>query len=152
MHPSRSAALAVMISLAAFGCSSDSNGPTEPRTIQAAGTYDATFAANEATGCEGFVETGSTTGTVTVTQSDGQATLRLTDVTEFIENDPEGFYNPSTGSFSFDGVIVVGNEQGTVNANGTIEGAFTQGGAMNLQFDFTAFTCVVRGTITGQRS
>lgn len=151
MHSSRFAALAAMIALV-LGCSSDSRPPTEPRTIEAAGTYDATFTATEATGCEGFVEPGSTTGTVTVTQSDGQATLRLTDVTDFIQNDPQGSYDPETGSFGFDGVIVVGNEEGTVNANGTIEGAFTEGGAMNLQFDFSAFTCVVRGTINGQRS
>ena len=145
-------AVTVAILVLAIGACDDDDTPMEPTMIQAAGTYDATFSASQATGCEGFVQTGSTTGTVTVTQSNGQATLRLTEVTGFIQNDPQGTYDPTTGEFFFEGVIVVGNEQGTVNADGIIEGAFTAAGAMNLAFDFTAFTCTVVGTITGTRT
>lgn len=145
---SRTAALAAILTLTGCGA----GGPaTPPPTIPAAGTYDATFTATEATGCQGFVEPGSTSGALAVTQSAGQATLRLGDLTEFVRSDPTGAYDPANGQFAFDGVIVVGNEQGTVNADGTIVGTFSPAGAVNLTFDFTAFTCRVRGTIVGQR-
>lgn len=140
---------ALAATLAFSGC--DGDGPATPRAIPAAGTYDATFTATEATGCQGFVETGSTSGVLTVTETDGGATLRLSELTPFVQSDPSGAYEAVTGVFAFDGTIVVGNQQGTVNADGTIAGTFSATGALALTFDFTALTCRVRGTIVGQR-
>lgn len=139
----------LVAALALSGC--DGDGPATPRTIEAAGTYDATFTATEATGCQGFVETGSTSGVLTVTESDEVATLRLSELTPFVQSDPSGAYDAVNGEFAFDGEIVVGNQQGTVNADGTITGTFSATGALALTFDFTALTCQVRGTIVGQR-
>lgn len=120
-----------------------------------AGTYQATFTAVTATGCQGLVEAGSsTTGGLVVTQSGAAVTLRISDLRPEFGSNPVGSLS-SSGAFQFGpGAIVIDPDPATpgdeFSANGTFDGTFS-GGAMNIAFDFTAFTCMVTGTIVGQR-
>lgn len=140
------------LALAVAACdTSNPSAPPGPEPIEAAGTYDATFATTEITECGGLVPEGSTDGTVTVTESATTATLRLSDVTDFIRSDPRGSYDAGTGAFAFTGPVTVGDGETAIEASGTIEGTFAEDGSMDLDFDFSAFTCTVTGTITGQR-
>lgn len=145
--------IAAGLALLGAACASDTGpGPMGSETIQASGTYDATFATTSTSEeCGGAVPTGSTDGAVVVTQSATTATLRLTDVTDLIRNDPQGSYAAETGAFVFAGPITVGDDQTEIQAQGTIDGTFDAAGAMDLAFDFTALGCVVTGTIVGQR-
>lgn len=148
--------IGALMALAVLGCGGNGGGggggPTGPTTIDASGTYSARFTSEQATDCGGLVPLGATDGTLTVVQSGTAVTLRLTQITDVIKDDPQGTIDTSTGAFTFTGPIMVGNEQGQVTAQGTIDGTFTNAGAMALAFDFTALTCHVTGTITGQQT
>ncbi|HUP00719.1 MAG TPA: hypothetical protein VM737_04260 [Gemmatimonadota bacterium] len=125
--------------------------PLGPDFIEVTGDYAVTFAATEATGCEGFVEPGAVDGVLPVTETGNQVTLELTEVTDFIQSDPTGAIDAG-GQFSFQGVVSVGDATTNVDANGTIEGSFARvTGEIDLDFDFTALGCNVQGTIIGER-
>lgn len=119
-----------------------------------AGTYTTTFATSSVSdGCGDFVTPGSTTDAMEVIQSPsnpGQVTLNLTEVTDNIKNNPTGQLRGN--QFSFNGTITVGNDDGTVNANGTINGTFSAAGDMDLTFSFSVFSCSVSGTIDGTKT
>ena len=118
--------------------------------VDASGSYAATFTAARAEGCAGLVPTGSTSGTLVVVQNGSAVTLRIRDLSENILSDPTGTID-ADGNFTFEGPITVGDGSDTVDAQGTITGTFTRGGVVDLAFSFTAFTCEVEGTITGER-
>jgi len=139
--------IAATAALAACG----DEGLGGPEFPDVSGQYVVRFEATEATGCKGFVETGFTDGFLQVTQQDEDVTLELTEVTEFILTDPEGRID-SDGHFLFDGTIAIGDGESSTTADGAIDGFFNLvAGTIDLAFDFTAFTCQVRGRITGQR-
>lgn len=139
------------LALALVVACDDDNGPAGPEIVVVAGTYAATFTATEATDCEGFVQTGSIEGTMEVTQAEDQVTLQVTELNPNLRSDPTGTLDLRTGAFAFSGPIEVGDETTTVTAEGTITGDFDSDGGMDLEFEFTALTCTVRGTIVGQR-
>jgi hypothetical protein len=138
----------------ALACGSD-GGPTDNGPPAVAGNYDATFTAVQATDCLGLVTPGSsTTGTLRVTQSGTQATLHISDLREEFGSNPVGTLS-SDGDFHFGpGVVIIDPDPATpndeFNAQGTFSGTFS-GNTMDIDFDFTAFTCHVVGTIVGQR-
>ncbi|HET7693299.1 MAG TPA: hypothetical protein VFM44_09455 [Gemmatimonadota bacterium] len=142
---------ALMLALA---CGSD-GGPTDNGPPAVAGDYDATFTAVQATDCLGLVTPGSsTTGTLRVTQSGNQATLHISDLRDEFGSNPVGTLS-SDGDFHFGpGVVIIDPDPATpgdeFNAQGTFSGTFS-GNTMDIDFDFTAFTCHVVGTIVGQR-
>ena len=144
------------LGLAATACGGSDGGPTGnggPPAV--AGDYDATFTATEATGCQGFVTApSSTTGTLRVTQSGSSVTLHISDLREEFASNPVGEIS-SDGDFQFGpGVVIIDPDAATpgdeFNAQGTFEGSFS-GTTIDIDFDFTAFTCHVVGTIVGQR-
>lgn len=140
-----------LVALVPLACDGDGD-PTGPDPIDAAGSYDATFTATQATGCQGFVEPGSTSGVLVVTQAGDAVTLGLTGLDPRLRSNPVGTIDRATGAFAFDGAIVIGSGATEVTADGTITGTFERDGALDLAFDFTALTCRVQGTITGQRA
>lgn len=121
-----------------------------------AGTYQATFTAVSATGCQGIVEPGSsTTGPLVVTQSGSSVTLRISDLRPEFAGNPVGSLSAS-GAFHFGpGPVPIDPTPGSggdeFSAVGTFDGTFS-GDAMSISFDFTALeVCRVTGTIVGQR-
>jgi hypothetical protein len=139
---------------ATVACGGGDGGPSgngNPPAV--AGNYSATFAANEATGCQGFVTApSSTSGTLRVTQSGTSVTLHISELAEQIASNTQGTLSPS-GAFHFEGVVLLDpgpGEDDEVPAMGTIDGSFS-GRSMNLEFDFSLATCHVVGTIVGQR-
>lgn len=132
------------------GCGDD--GPSGTAQLQVAGTYDSVFSTTEVTGCFGAVPTGTTAGDMIVLQAGDQVTLAISQIAPNIRTDVTGTLDRTTGVFSFEGPVQVGNDQGEVTANGTIGGSFEADGSVELVFDFSAGTaCRVRGTIVGQR-
>lgn len=120
--------------------------------LSVAGTYPGTtFSTTSVSGCSGIVPTGSTTGDLVVEQPDPSTViLRLSDLTDFIANDPVGTLEENR--FDFSGTITVTDGSTTVDATGTITGTFTAGPppGMDLTFTFTPNAlpgCVVSGTI-----
>lgn len=146
--------LVLGLGFALLACDGDggNDGPMSPgdQPVDASGSYAATFTATRADGCGGLVPTGSTTGTLVVVQNGSSVTLRIRDLSENILSDPTGTIDDA-GNFAFDGPITVGDGTDMVDAQGTITGTFTRGGVVDLAFSFTAFTCEVEGTITGQK-
>ena len=145
---------ALVLSLSA--CGGDGGGPTgngNPPAV--AGNYNATFTAVQATDCLDLVTPGSsTTGTLRVTQSGSSVTLHISDLRDEFGSNPVGTLS-SDGDFHFGpGIVVIdptpGNDGDEFNAQGTFDGTFS-GTTMDIDFDFTAFTCHVVGTIVGQR-
>ena len=143
------------LTLALAACGGD-GGPTDNGDPPAvAGDYDATFTAVEATGCQDLVTPGSsTTGTLRVTQSGSQVTLHISDLREEFGSNPVGTLS-ADGDFHFGpGVVIIDPDPATpgdeFNAQGTFDGSFS-GNGIDIDFDFTAFTCHVVGTIVGQR-
>lgn len=133
------------------GCSDD--GPTGRTQIEVEGSYQATFTTTDVSpGCGDLVPVGSTTDVLLVTQSDGDVTLELTGLSEFILENPTGEFDDRTGVFSFQGTVLVGDELNQLPAAGNINGTFTADGAMSLTFDFTVLDCVVEGTISGTKA
>lgn len=114
-----------------------------------AGTYDTVFEVLSASGCQGMVEPGQTTGAMPVEQpTAGEVVLDLPSVTSNIRSRPRGTLE---GTFYFfSGTVLVGNDDQQVNANGTFRGTM-DGSQIDLTFRFTAFTCTVTGTIKGTR-
>lgn len=148
-----------VVGLAVAACSSGGGGgPTGSNNPPAvAGTYNATFTATQATGCQDFVTTGSsTTGALRVTQAGSSVTLHISELRPEFRSNPIGTLS-SAGSFQFGpGVVLLDPTPGTpedvFNAEGTFSGTFS-GTSMNVNFDFTAFgVCHVVGTIVGQRT
>jgi hypothetical protein len=142
--------------LALTACGGDGGGPTGnggPPAV--AGDYEATFTAVQATDCLDLVEPGSsTTGTLRVSQAGSSVTLHISDLRAEFGSNPVGQIS-SDGDFQFGpGVVVIDPDDSTpgdeFNAQGTFEGTFS-GTSMDIEFDFTAFTCHVVGTIVGQR-
>jgi PKD repeat protein len=114
-----------------------------------AGTYDTTFTIASAIGCGSFLTPGSVIRPMIVTQPvPGRVVFELTALSPNIKSDPT-LTLQGTGLL-FNGAIVVGNDSGTVNAQGGIAGTI-DGQALDTTFRFTAFSCQVLGTITGQR-
>lgn len=149
----RNVASALALALAACG---GGGGPTDNGNPPAVGgNYDATFTAVQATDCLDLVTPGSsTTGTLRVTQSGSDVTLHISDLREEFGSNPVGTLS-SDGDFHFGpGVVVIDPNAATpgdeFNAQGTFDGTFS-GTAMDIDFDFTALTCHVVGTIVGQR-
>lgn len=142
--------LALVLALAPLACD-DGDGPTDPDggPLDVSGSYAATFTSTTATGCGGLIPVDSTTGTLVVTQNGMAVTLLISGLSDNIQSDPTGTID-ADGNFTFDGPITVGNADGSVDAQGTITGTFTRAGRMDLDFAFTAFTCEVEGTISGQ--
>ncbi len=145
---------ALVLSLSA--CGGDGGGPTgngNPPAV--AGNYNATFTAVQATDCLDLVTPGSsTTGTLRVTQSGSSVTLHISDLRDEFGSNPVGTLS-SDGDFHFGpGIVVIdptpGSDGDEFNAQGTFDGTFS-GTTMDIDFDFTAFTCHVVGTIVGQR-
>ncbi len=145
---------ALVLSLSA--CGGDGGGPTgngNPPAV--AGNYNATFTAVQATDCLDLVTPGSsTTGTLRVTQSGSSVTLHISDLRDEFGSNPVGTLS-SDGDFHFGpGIVVIdptpGNDGDEFNAQGTFDGTLS-GTTMDIDFDFTAFTCHVVGTIVGQR-
>ena len=137
-------------------CGGGGGGPTDngnPRAV--AGNYNATFTAVQATDCLDLVTPGSsTTGTLRVTQSGSAVTLHISDLREEFGSNPVGTISES-GAFHFGpGVVIIDPNPATpddeFNAEGTFDGTFA-GTSMDIDFDFTAITCHVVGTIVGQR-
>lgn len=142
--------------LALSACGGGGGGPTgngNPPAV--AGNYNATFTAVQATDCLDLIKPGSsTTGTLRVSQSGASVTLHISDLRDEFGSNPVGTLS-SDGDFHFGpGVVVIDPDPATqddeFNAQGTFDGTFS-GTAMNIEFDFTAFTCHVVGTIVGQR-
>ena len=133
--------------LAACG---DDNDPLGFEFLNVAGNYEVTFTAAQVTSCQDFLEPGSIDGVLPVTHVGDDVTLELTEVTDFILNDPVGEID-TDGEFTFAGEIRLGNETGNVTADGTIEGSFETNQQLDLAFDFTALGCNVQGTIVGER-
>lgn len=151
--PSTRGCLAVLALALATACGGSDGGPTGnggPPAV--AGDYDATFTAVQATGCLDLVESGAmTTGTLRVSQSGSSVTLHISDLrVEFFSN-PVGQISDD-GDFQFAGVVIIdpGGTTPRFDAEGTFEGTFS-GTTMDIDFDFTAITCHVVGTIVGQR-
>ncbi len=147
----RRVASALVLVVAACG---GGGGPTDNDNPPAvAGNYDATFAATEATGCQGFVTApSSTTGVLRVTQSGSSVTLHISELAEQIASNTQGTISQN-GAFHFDGTVLLDpgpDEDDEVPATGTIDGTFS-GTSMDLTFDFSLATCTVVGTIVGQR-
>jgi len=142
----------VTIALACGGSSGGGDGGpfAPPDPVVAAGTYLANFTSTSAVGCGGLVPLGSTEGTLAVTQEGEAVTLEISRLSENILNDPTGTMDEA-GAFTFQGLIEVGNESGSIQSQGTITGTFSPAGDVDLVFSFTAFTCQVEGTITGRR-
>ncbi|HET6360875.1 MAG TPA: hypothetical protein VFH11_02345 [Gemmatimonadota bacterium] len=144
------------LTLALAACGGDGGGPTDNDNPPAvAGTYDATFTAVQATGCLDVVRSGdSTTRPMRVTQSGSDVTLHITELRDEFGSNPVGMLS-ADGDFHFGpGVVIIDPDRATpgdeFNAQGTFDGTFS-GDAMDIDFDFTAFTCHVVGTIVGQR-
>ena len=81
-------------------------------------------------------------------------TLHISDLREEFGSNPIGTISES-GDFHFGpGVVIIDPKSATpgdeFTAEGTFDGTFT-GTSMDIDFDFTAFTCHVVGTIVGQR-
>jgi hypothetical protein len=145
----------IALALAACG-GGGGGGPTGNGNVPAvAGSYQATFTAVSATGCQGLVTGGdSTTGTLVVTQSGSAVTLRISDLRDEFGSNPVGTVS-SSGAFHFGpGAVVIDPDPATpgdeFSATGTFDGTFS-GTTMNISFNFTALTCTVTGTIVGQR-
>ena len=155
---SRMWSLAVASMLAACSGGGGGGGPVGnggPPAV--AGTYNATFTATQATGCQDFVTTGSsTTGSMTVSQSGSTVTLQIAGLHPVIASNPvgtisdTGVYHFGPGSVLIDGDPADPNSQ-LFMAMGTFDGSFS-GNSMNIGFNFTLATCNVVGTITGTRS
>ena len=148
--------MAGLLALALAACGGDGGGPIgngNPPAV--AGNYDATFTAVQATDCLDLVTPGSsTTGTLRVTQSGSDVTLHISDLRDEFGSNPVGTLS-SDGDFHFGpGVVVIDPDPATpgdeFNAQGTFDGTFS-GTSMDIDFDFTALTCHVVGTIVGQR-
>ena len=145
----------IAVALAACGGGGD-GGPTGNGNVPAvAGTYQSTFTALTATGCQGLVTAGdSTTGALVVTQSGSAVTLRISDLRDEFASNPVGTLS-SSGAFHFGpGPVIIDPDAATpgdeFSATGTFDGTFA-GTSMNISFNFTALTCTVTGTIVGQR-
>ncbi|HJU87409.1 MAG TPA: hypothetical protein VJ788_08585 [Gemmatimonadota bacterium] len=144
---------ALSAALAACGGDGGPSGNGGPPAV--AGNYDATFTAVQATDCLDLVTPGSsTTGTLRVTQSGSEVTLHISDLREEFGSNPVGTLS-ADGDFHFGpGVVIIDPGPDTpgdeFNAQGTFDGTFS-GNALDIDFDFTAFTCHVVGTIVGQR-
>jgi len=108
-------------------------------------TFVATFASD---GCQGVVPTGEPTeGDLVVEQPDaGTVTLRLSDLSDFIVSDPTGVL--TADFFNYTGPITIGDGTTLIEATGSISGTFPGGGAVDLTFSFSVFSCLVEGTIT----
>jgi hypothetical protein len=150
----RLATAGVVLVLAACGGGGGTGPVGNGNTPVVAGTYQATFAATQATGCQGYVEApSSTTGALRVTQSGSLVTLHLAELAEQLASNAVGTISES-GSFHFEGPVVLDPdssvEDDEVPAMGTIDGTFS-GTSMNLSFNFNLATCTVVGTIVGQR-
>ena len=148
--------MAAGVIMAMIACGGDDGGPTDGDDPPAvAGNYNATFTANQATGCQGLVAPGSsTTGILRVSQSGSAVTLHISDLREEFASNPVGTLSNS-GVFHFGPGIVIIDPSATTpndefNASGTFDGTFS-GTSMNITFNFTALTCTVLGTIVGQR-
>ncbi len=81
-------------------------------------------------------------------------TLHITELVEEFGSNPVGTLS-ADGEFHFGpGVVVIdptpGNDGDEFNAQGTFDGTFS-GTSMDIDFDFTALTCHVVGTIVGER-
>ena len=144
------------MTLALAACGGGGGGPTDNDNPPAvAGNYDATFTAVQATDCLDLVTPGSsTTGTLRVTQSGSQVTLHISDLREEFGSNPVGTLS-ADGDFHFGpGVVIIDPDPATpgdeFNAQGSFDGTFS-GTTMDIDFDFTAFTCHVVGTIVGER-
>jgi hypothetical protein len=154
MRGRRLARAGVALALTACG-GGGGGGPTDNgNTPAVAGTYQATFAATQATGCQGLVVApSSTTGTLRVTQSGSSVTLHISELAEELASNAVGTVSES-GSFHFEGPVLLDPdpnvEDDEVPATGTIDGTFS-GTSMNLGFNFTLGPCTVVGTIVGQR-
>lgn len=139
-----------VLGAAALMAACGDDGPTTVQIPAVAGDYAVTFIATQVSAeCEGFVETGSTPGVLPVVQSEAAVTLRLTEVTDFILNDPVGEIDVA-GGFDYNGPITVGDGTSSVTATGVIDGFFDDGG-VDLDFAFNALGCTVEGTIAGTR-
>ena len=148
--------VASAVALALTACGGGGGGPTDNGNPPAvAGNYDATFTAVQATDCLDLVTPGSsTTGTLRVTQSGSDVTLHISDLRQEFGSNPVGTLS-ADGDFHFGpGVVIIDPDPATpgdeFNAQGTFDGSFS-GTAMDIDFDFTALTCHVVGTIVGQR-
>ena len=136
-------------------CGGGGGGPTDNGNPPAvAGNYDATFAATQATGCQGFITApSSTTGTLRVTQSGSSVTLHISELAPQIASNTVGTISED-GSFHFQGPVLSTltptSKTTRWPASGTIDGTFS-GTSVNVSFDFTARDCNVVGTIVGQR-
>lgn len=117
-----------------------------------AGTYDTTFrTVTVSSGCSGFVSPGETMQTMDVTQSAPSAvTLRLSELSPNIRSDPTGTLL-GTG-FTYNGPVLIGNDGGQVNAQGSISGTI-DGTILDLVFTFNVAiaSCRVSGEIEGVR-
>ena len=149
----QSSVASACLALALAGCGG-SGGPTDNGPPAVAGNYNATFAATQATGCQGFVTApSSTTGTLRVTQSGSSITLQLAELADQIASNAVGTIDED-GSFHFQGPVLLDPnpavEDEEVPATGTIDGDFS-GTSIDLTFHFTLGPCTVVGTIVGQR-
>jgi hypothetical protein len=144
------------LTLALAACGGGGGGPTgngNPPAV--AGNYDATFTAVQATDCLDLVTPGSsTTGTLRVTQSGSDVTLHISDLRQEFGSNPVGTLSANGGFHFGPGIVVIDPDPATpgdeFNAQGTFDGTFS-GDAMDIDFDFTALTCHVVGTIVGER-
>ena len=145
--------------LAMAACSGGGGGgPTgngNPPAV--AGTYNATFTATQATGCQDLITApSSTSGLLTVTQSGSSVTLQIANLHPAIASNPVGTIS-NAGVFHFGpGAVFIDGDPADPNsqlfeASGTFDGTFS-GTSLNIAFDFTLATCNVVGTIVGQRS
>jgi hypothetical protein len=148
--------VAGVLAVVLAACGGGGGGPTgngNPPAV--AGNYDATFTAVQATDCLDLVTPGSsTTGTLRVTQSGSQVTLHISDLRDEFGSNPVGTLS-ADGDFHFGpGVVVIdptpGNDGDEFQATGSFDGTFS-GTSMDIDFDFTALTCHVVGTIVGER-
>lgn len=154
----RTAIWSAVAVLAMAACSGGGDGPTgNGNTPAVAGTYDATFTATQATGCQDLIMApSSTSGQLTVTQSGSSVTLHIANLHPAIASNAVGTLS-TAGAFHFGpGSVLIDSDENDPNnqlfeATGTFDGTFS-GTSMNIAFNFTLATCTVAGTIVGQRS
>lgn len=149
---------AAVLAMAACSGGGGGGGPTgngNPPAV--AGTYDATFTATQATGCQDLITApSSTSGLLTVTQSGSSVTLHIANLHPAIASNAVGTLS-TAGAFHFGpGSVLIDSDENDPNnqlfeATGTFDGTFS-GTSMNIAFNFTLATCTVSGTIVGQRS